>query len=304
MKIAITVALGAASERTIEGLAARAGELEAAGFAGMWMPNAFGFDAITALAIAGRDTARIEIGTAVVPTYPRHPVVMAQQALTAQAALGGRFTLGIGLSHRSMMEDQLGIPFEHPAKHMREYLKVLAPLLAGKPVSFHGDLFSVEAELLSPPVARVPVLVAALGPAMLRVAGELADGTITSWVGPRALETHVVPRIREASAGRAAPRIAVGLPISVTDDPAAAREQIAPGVAHYNELPSYRAMFDVEGVAGPQDLALLGTEAELDVALSRLESCGATDFLAQVVSSGPGSVKRTVAYLAERALKF
>jgi 5,10-methylenetetrahydromethanopterin reductase len=298
----MTVGLGAAGDRTIEGLASRASELEAMGFTGMWMPNAFGFDAITALAIAARGTDRIEIGTAVVPTYPRHPIVMAQQALTAQAALEGRFTLGIGLSHRAMMEGQMGIPFDQPAKHMREYLSVLGPLLRGEPVSFHGDLLHAEAELSSPPVARVPVIVAALGPAMLRVAGELADGTITSWAGPKALETHIVPRIAKAAAeaGRPMPRIAVGLPIGITEDPAAARQSIAPGVAHYNDLPSYRSLLDIDGARGPEDVALVGTEAQLDAALADLASAGATDFLAQVVSTGPGSVKRTVAYLAEK----
>lgn len=305
MRIAMTVGLGAASERTIEGLAARAGELEAAGFAGMWMPNAFGFDAITALALAGRETARIEMGTAVVPTYPRHPVVMAQQALTAAAALRGRFTLGLGLSHRTMMEGQLGIPFARPARHMREYLSILRPLLRGEPVSFHGELLAAEVALALPVVANVPVVVAALGPEMLKVAGELADGTITSWAGPRALETAVVPAIARAAseAGRPAPRILAGLPIGISDDPQRAREALAPGVAHYNELPSYRRLLDIEGAEHPADLALLGTESELDRALAGLESAGVTDFLAQVVSTGPGSVKRTVAYLAERAAR-
>jgi F420-dependent oxidoreductase-like protein len=207
MRIAITAGLGARSESTIDGLAERAQELEARGFAGMWLPNAFGFDAITALATAGRSTTRIEIGTAVVPTFPRHPVVMAQQALTAQDALKGRFTLGIGLSHKVMMEDQLGIPYEKPARHMREYLQVLAPLLHGEPAAFEGEQYRTHAAVAVPGATRVPLLVAALGDAMLGLAGTYADGTITSWVGPKTLAKHIVPRISAAAkAGRAAPR--------------------------------------------------------------------------------------------------
>ena len=301
VRIGITVGIGARAESTIEGLAQRVKEYEDRGFATAWMANAFGFDAITALTVAGHDTGRIELGTAVVPTYPRHPVVMAQQALTAQAAMGGRFTLGIGLSHKVMMTDALGLPYERPARHMREYLAVLAPLLRGDAVSFAGDMYRVEAALTigGPPV---PVLVAAMGPAMLKIAGSMADGTITSWVGPRTLSEHVTPSITKAAseAGRPASRVVVGLPVALCSDVDAARQRMAPQVAVYNTLPAYRAMFEREGASGPADVALLGDEAALDAALSRLEDAGATDFAAQVVSVEPGATSRTVEFLAAR----
>lgn len=300
MKIGITVGLGARAERTISGLVARAGEIEGRGFDSLWMPAAFSFDAITALVAVGRETSRLEIGTAVVPTLPRHPVVMAQQALTAQAALDGRFTLGIGLSHKVMMEDSLGLPLEHPAAHLGEYLAVLAPLLAGKPVAFHGDEYRVEAAVDIEGAAPVPLLVAALGPLVLRLAGRLTDGTITSWVGPRTLDEHIVPTIQQAAAaaGRPAPRVAVGLPIMLTNDAEGARARLGARAAWYSTLPSYAAMFEREGVAGPGDVALIGDEAALDAGLGRLRDAGATDFLAQIMADDTASAARTFEYLA------
>lgn len=302
MKIGVTLGLGARAESTIAGLSARVKQLEEMGFHSVWLPMAFGFDAITALAVAGQDTSRIEIGTAVVPTFPRHPVVMAQQALTAQEALGGRFTLGIGLSHKVMVEDQLGLPYEHTARHMREYLSVLAPLLAGQAVSFQGEQFRVQTSLTLHVEPRVPLLVAALGPAMLKLAGTFADGTVTSWVGPRTFETHIIPAITRAAAaaGRPAPRIAAGLPIALTNDAAGVRERLAGQVAFYDTLPSYRAMFEREGAAGAADLAMVGDERALDAHLARLREAGVTDYIAQLIAPEPEIAKRTIGYLASR----
>jgi F420-dependent oxidoreductase-like protein len=303
MRIGITVGLGSRSEGTIDGVVQRVIDAETRGFDSLWMTNAFGFDAITALGMAGRQTRRIELGTAVVPTYPRHPVVMAQQALTTQSGTGGRFTLGIGLSHESMVSGALGLPFERPARHMREYLEVLLPLLESKPTSVDGELFHVRARVMTGEIPRVPVVVAALGPRMLKLAGELADGTITSWVAVRTLETHIAPRITKAAAdaGRPSPRIVIGLPISLCSDPDGARDRFAPSVTSYGALPSYAAMFDIEGVERPADVALFGDEATLGKALDQLADAGATDFQGQVVSSEPGSATRTLEFLASRA---
>jgi F420-dependent oxidoreductase-like protein len=267
------------------------------------MANAFSWDAMTALAIAGQSTEHIELGTAVVPTYPRHPLVMAQQALTTQASVGGRFTLGIGLSHKVMMTGALGLAYERPARHMREYLSVLGPLLEGHPVSVRGDLYQVEASLTIGSAARVPVIVAAMGPAMLRIAGTFADGTITSWVGPKTLGDHVAPSITAAAtaAGKPPPRVIAGLPIALTNEPDAAREHLATQVAFYNTLPAYKAMLDREGVDNPAAVALFGDEAAVDAALDRLAGAGATDYAAQVVSVEPGATARTLEYLASRA---
>ena len=301
MKFSLTIGLGGRSESTVAGLVSRAQEIEAAGFHGVWMPTAFGFDALTALAVVASHTSRVELGSAVVPTFPRHPVVMAQQALTAQSAAEGRFTLGIGLSHKVMMEDALGIPYEHPARHMREYLSVLAPLLRGEASNFQGETYRVSTPL-TVTAAPVQLLVAAMGPAMLKLAGTFADGTVTSWVGPKTLKSHIVPMIARAAAeaGRPAPRIAVGLPIVLTDDADAARAQLAQQAAWYNSLPSYRAMLDREGVVGPADIALVGDKSVLDAAIEQLEEAGATDFFAQIISARPGTTQATMEYLRGR----
>lgn len=305
MRIAITAGLGARGETTGAGLVQRARELESAGIAGMWLPTAFGLDALSAFSAIAAATGRIELGTAVVPTFPRHPVVMAQQARTVQSFAGGRFTLGIGLSHRVMIEDGLGIPYEKPARHMEEYLSVLTPLLRGEAVSFRGKEYRVDASVTIAGHEPVPVLVAALGPAMLRLAGRLADGTITSWVGANTLAGHIAPRIQRAAqeAGRPSPRIAVGLPIVVTDAAAEARAQISRQAAWYASLPSYAAMFEREGASGPGDVAVAGTAAEVDAQLEQLEAAGATDFLAQLTPVEPGAVERTYEYLVGKAAR-
>jgi 5,10-methylenetetrahydromethanopterin reductase len=264
------------------------------------MANIFGLDAINALALVGRETARIELGTAVVPTYPRHPFAIAQQALTTQAASRGRFALGIGLSHKLVIEDMLGMSYAKPARHMREYLAVLAPLLRGEGVQFKGEQYRVAAALQVPGATRVPLLVAALGPAMLRLTGEHADGTITWMTGPKTLESHILPGLREGAkaANKPEPRVVAGFPIVVTNKPAEAKEKIAKALVIYGQLPSYRAMLDREGAAGPADIALAGDEAYLRRELARLRSLGVSDLSAAVTNVEDGAEERTLAFLA------
>jgi 5,10-methylenetetrahydromethanopterin reductase len=288
------------SDGSLAAATAQAQRAQQAGFASFWLPNIFGIDAITAAALAGREVPRIELGTAVVPTYPRHPVALAQQALTAAAATGGRFTLGIGLSHKIVIEDMFGLDYSKPARHMREYLEVLTPLLRGEPVEHRGSEYRVKAGLNVPGGTPVPLVVAALGPVMLGLAGRLADGTITWMTGPRALADHVVPAIGKAAreAGRPEPRIVAGLPISLCRDAAAARESVAKSFEIYGMLPSYRAMLDREKAAGPGDVALLGDEAALRVQIDRLRGAGVTDFDAAVTSVEEGSEARTIEFLA------
>src|SRR5262245_20798324 len=174
----IGVMSGAGDGFNLEQLIQFAERVERAGFAALWMANIFNYDAITALALIGRATKRIELGTAVVPSYPRHPLAIAQQALTTNAAAGGRFTLGIGLSHKIVIEDMFGLSYAHPARHMSEYLQVLTPLLRGEPVEHKGEEYRVRGQIAAPGGAPVRLLVAALGPALLRLTGRYADGTI------------------------------------------------------------------------------------------------------------------------------
>ncbi len=286
----------------LDDLVGQAQDLEARGFATMWLANIFGIDAITAMAVIGRETQRIELGTAVVPSYPRHPSALAQQALTTQAACSGRFALGIGLSHKLVIEDMFGLSYERPAKHMREYMAVLGPLLRGEPVDFQGEQYRVKLGLDLPGATPVPVLIAALGDQMLRIAGRSSDGSILWMTGPDTIESHIGPKLRAAAseAGRAAPRIVAGLPIVLTNNADAVRERIGKMLAMYGQLPSYRAMLDKEGAAGPEEVAIVGDESALDAAIARLRDIGVTDFDAAIIPAEDGAVERTLDFLASR----
>ena len=302
MKIGVMSGATGNLDETLDVLVSRARDLETRGFDAMWMANIFGLDAITALAVVGRETERIRLGTAVVPTYPRHPSAMAQQALTTQAACSGRFQLGIGLSHKMVIEDMLGLSYERPARHMREYMEVLAPLLRGEPARVEGEQYRVNLGLAVPGSSDVPVLIAALGEKMLEIAGQSADGTLLWMTGPRTIEEHIAPRLRGAAqaAGRPSPRIVAGLPIVLTQDPESVRERIGKALAMYGQLPSYRAMLDREGAAGPGDLALVGDEKTLDEGLQRLRDIGVTDFDAAIIPVEDGADERTIGYLESR----
>jgi F420-dependent oxidoreductase-like protein len=276
------LAIFAGGENDVDGQVRSVVEAEKDGFDGIWFGQIFGPDVLTVLALAGQKTSRIELGTSVVPTYPRHPHMLAQQALTTQAASGGRLSLGIGLSHAPVVQGMWGMSYERPAVHMREYLSVLGPLLKEGRVSFIGEMFKVNASV-SVPVSKPPqLLIAALAPLMLRMAGEMTDGTITWMVGPKTLETHIVPRITKAaeSAGRPKPRVVVGLPVAVTDDVSGARERAARSFQVYGTLPNYVRMLDIEGVSGPAEVAIVGNEKEVAGQIRAIAATGATDFLA------------------------
>ena len=277
-------------------LVAFARDVEARGFDTLWLPNIFGMDGVGACAIAGWETERIELGTAVTPTYPRHPAALAQQAVTTQLACGNRFALGIGLSHQLVIEGMFGLSYDKPARHMSEYLQIIAPLLRGEAVQFEGEQLTAKLALDIPGAADVPLLVAALGPAMLKLAGIYADGTSTWMTGPKTIEEHIVPTISAAAAeaGKAAPRIVCGLPICLTNDVEGAREQIGKSLEIYGMLPSYRAMLDREGVSGPAELSIVGDETTLRAAIARLRDAGVTDFNAAVITAGGGKVETTL----------
>ena len=268
------------------------------GFTSAWLNNILGMDALTALAVAGSQVPGIEVGTAVVPTYPRHPAALAQQARTVAAAVDGRLVLGIGLSHRIVIEDMFGYDFSRPILHMREYLSVLLPLLNGEQASFSGVTVRANIGLTTPSPARVPVVVAALGPQMLRLAGEQTDGTVLWMTGPATIRDYIVPVIREAAedAGQLNPRVVCILPVCVTSDPAGARERADRVFAIYGELPSYRAMLDREGAKGPADVALVGDEDAVGAQVSALADAGVTDFVAGEYTRGPDG-DRTRAFL-------
>lgn len=258
------------------------------GFHGYWCGQIFGGDTLTHLALAGAQTERIELGTAVIPTYLHHPFSLAQQALTIGAAAQGRFVLGIGPSHRPVVEQMWGLSYDKPARHVREYLSVLRPLMEDGRVTFNGDVFKVMGGVDVPDKKPVPVVISALAPVMLRVAGELADGTVTWMTGRKAVETHVAPRINRAAeeAGKPRPRVCVALPVAITNDVATTRERAGQAFSMYGQLENYRRILDVGELEGPADVGIFGTAAEVEQEIKALEGAGATDLLAAIF---PGS---------------
>lgn len=285
------------TRNTIDDVIGVAQQVEAAGLDNVWLANIFSFDAITTLALIGRATERIGLGTAVTPTYPRHPTAIAQQALTTAAATNNRFTLGIGLSHQIVIEGMLGMSYDKPAKHMREYLSVLMPLARGEQADFQGEHYKVAGVNLDIPGAeRMPVVVAALGPTMLKLAAQMADGTNTWMVGPNTMEQHILKSLHDA--GNADPTVVAGLPIVLTTNVDEAKAKIAENLTIYGQLPSYRAMLDREGAAGPADIAIVGDENQLRGAIKRFEDMGVSDFNAAIMDVEDGAYARTLDFLA------
>jgi len=277
-------------------------QAEAHGLDVAWVPHVRNVDSLIAIALAGQSTRRIEFLTGVIPVYSRQPYLMAQQALSAQQATGGRLSLGLGVAHPETTPATWGQAFVKPVQYLREYLLALVPLLRDHEVKYRGELVAVEASLALEPTPEPPVLIAALGPRMLALAGEMTEGTVLWMAGPKAIETHVAPRINAAAteAGRARPRIVAALPICVTDDPRQARSAAAKMFSRYGSLVNYRRILDVEGASGPEDVAVIGDEARVEEQLRGLSAAGATDFLAAPFSlsrQDAESVPRTRALL-------
>jgi F420-dependent oxidoreductase-like protein len=254
-------------------------EAAEAGLASAWVSQGLGWDALTTLTAVGSTAPGIELGTAVVPFPQRHPLVLASQALTVQAASGNRLILGIGAGISQMVQSMYGLPTDRPARRLREYLQVLRPLLRGEPVDHRGETLTAYGAIDLPGAEAPPVLIAALGPAMLRVAGELADGTITWMTGPTTLAEHVVPSIIKAAAGRPAPRVVAGLAVCVTADEDVVRSRFATEFALAGQVAEYRAMLDREGVAGPADVLIVGDEDAVAKNIEQLRDTGITDLM-------------------------
>ena len=290
---------GLTATATIDDVVADVRTAEEQGFHSYWVPQIFGYDALTLLAVVGRETERIELGTSVIPTYPRHPAMLAAQALTTQQACGGRLTLGIGLSHQPVIEHMFGMSFDKPVRHLREYLDVLMPLVSGERVEAHGETISANLALDVPGTRPVPVQVAALGPQMLKLAGARTAGTITWMTGPRTIADHTAPTLRAAAeeAGNPDPFVTSGVPVCVTDDVEGTRARAAQVYAIYGQLPSYRAMLDREGLEGPADLAVIGDEDTVARRIHDFADAGVTDLAASEFASSDDERTRTRALL-------
>ena len=286
-----------------------------AGFATAWIPQLpQDFDAMTAVALMGRETSRIELGTAVVPLQSRHPIALGQQALSVQAVCEGRFRLGVGPSHHWIIDSMLGLPYEQPAKVVEDYLDVFDAMFSGpNPVDVENERFRIH-NPLDVTDLPVPVLLAALGPVMLRIAGERADGTVLWMADERAIAEHVVPRITKAAddAGRHAPRVVAGVAVCLcaSDEVDGAIERANDALGHAEYSPNYQRLLEEGDASDVGDMAAIGTEADIERRLRSYASAGATDFSARILPLGSGreeivaSSRRTREFLASLAPEF
>jgi F420-dependent oxidoreductase-like protein len=302
-------------ESKVARLQADARWAEEAGLDTVWIPQIPDeFDALTAAALVGTETSRIEIGTAVVPVQPRHPIALAQQALSVQAVCQGRLALGLGVSHHWIIDEMLGLRYEHPLQTMRAYLDVLEPALQGPgPVDVENELFRVHNPLDITDIGPTPVLIAALGPRMLELCGERTQGTILWMADERAIGSHVVPALTRAAeaAGRAMPRVVAGIPVCLCLD-----EEIPAAVERTNRLlaeaevsPNYQRLLEHGDAQNVGDILAAGSESSIEKRLRAFADAGVTDVSVRVVPIGKGrdeliaSSRRTRDLLASLAAR-
>lgn len=279
--------------QTYDSLVTRTRAAAEAGLTGVWLGDHLSWDALTTLAALGHAVPGIELGTSVVTTYPHHPLTLAARALTVQALTGGRLALGIGASHQPLVEGWFGYSYDKPARHVREYVDVLAPALRGEAVAYEGQTVKANATVEVLGATTPPLLIAAHGPVMLRIAGERADGVLTAWTGPRTLAEHILPSVTRAAAGRPAPRVVTGIPVAVTSDPEGVRAWVMSRFGMAGQLPSYRSVLDREGVTDVVDVCAIGDESTVEQALRRLLDAGATELSIAPIGSDEDQ-KRTL----------
>ncbi|WP_344593634.1 TIGR03564 family F420-dependent LLM class oxidoreductase [Actinomadura vinacea] len=303
MRIGLT---GGAS--TPDKIIQQAKRAEEDGFTSLWYASIVTGDPLTPMALAGRETSAIELGTAVLQTYPCHPLLQANRAVSVAATMGRPgLTIGIGPSHEPMIRDVYGMSYDHPGRSTEEYIRILTGLLRGEDVDFQGEDWTTRSSgRMAAGDHSVPVLLSALSPRLLRVAGQYADGTIL-WMAPaKAIDGHIAPRIHAAAAaaGRPAPRIVAGLPVAVHDDAARAREAVAATAGTYAGMANYQRIMDIGGARSPAEAALVGDETSVRRQLQSLLDAGATDIWVNIVPVGPdhaASVRRTRDLLRELA---
>ncbi len=287
------------SSRNIDDLKKQVQEANTLGYSTFWTPQIFNLDALTALAVIAESVEGIRLGTSVIPTYPRHPMMLAQQALTVNQVSNGRLDLGIGLSHKPVVEGMWGISFDAPVGHMSDYLQILMALLHDGTISYGGKHLTSRGGI-DVPADAPPVLVAALGPQMLKLVGRVADGTVTWMTGPETIRNHISPVINAAAeeAGRPVPQVIAAVPVCITSDLDIAEEYAKRDFGFYGDLPSYRAMLEREGLANSWDIALSGSFEEVADGLQKYSDSGGTQVVAAVY--GPDETReQTVSELAK-----
>lgn len=265
------------------------GRTESDGLASYWLAQTGGIDALTVFAAHGDTGSSMRVGTAVIPAWVTHPQVLAGQAMTTQAATGGRLVLGLGLAHEPSVTGYWKLKWEKPIRQMLDYLNILQPLLAGEPVKHEGYFWSYEGAMPRFDIEPPKVMLAALGDQMLKIAGSRTDGTILWCVGPKTIKDHIAPKLNDAAeaAGRPQPSIVCSIPVWVTDDVDGARASLSKMLSIYAELPSYRAMLDIEGLHGLGDLSIVGSADEVADRIGEIAASGATDFTAVPMGGNP-----------------
>jgi F420-dependent oxidoreductase-like protein len=278
--------------RRIDEIAADAQAAQDHSISRIWFSQRTGWDSLTLITALAPLVPEIRFGVGVVPIYPRHPLALAAQALSVQAATENRLTLGIGSSHPVIVEGQYGLSMDQPAKYMREYVEALAPLLASEPVDFAGDKLTARGQVAIDGTQAPELLIAALGPRMLQIAGELTDGTITSWAGPEVIADYIRPSLDKAGASK---QLVACVCVAVTSQPDAARQWIKDQYGMAGSLPAYRAILDRGAATGPEDTAVLGDEEAVAREIQRFADAGATEFMIAPVGT-PEDIRRTIEF--------
>lgn len=305
--LCMTIGVALALQNRIDSTVHLAREAREAGLRSAWFGQAFGYDSPSLAAIVGREVPGLHVGTAAIPVFGRHPLLVSSQAQTAQAATGGRYHLGLALGTKHLTEAGFGIPYERPIARLREFLTVLRQLVETGSADFHGELLTATTPLpASVPGAEppVPLLVAAMAPQALRASGELADGILPLLAGPRALAEHIVPAVTAAAeaAGRPAPRIVAFVPGVVTADVEAVRETATGTLAFYEQFPSYQRVIGLSGGTRAVDLAVIGDEETVAAEVRRYREAGATEVVFTATDlGGEADRRRTWKLLGELA---
>ncbi|OKH80068.1 FMN reductase [Mycobacterium sp. ST-F2] len=288
-------------ESPVDDTVAYLNQLREEGFRRAWFAQMpYEPDLLTVLTVGLREVDGIEVGTGVLPIQNQLPMLLAQRALTISQMAGGRLLLGLGMTHQAVTEGMWGIPWDKPVRRLNEYLDGLLPLLNGEKADATGETVTTRGALIIPGAPTPPVYIAALGPKLLQIAGRRSAGTVTWMTGPKTLAGHVSPTLRQAAAdaGRAdAVRVVAAIPVAVTDDVDGARKQAAEQFAIYGHLPSYRAMLDREGYAGPEDIAIIGDELTVRDRLAELEAAGVDEYVGVTFEPSAEGRARTRAVL-------
>ena len=275
---------------------------EEEGFDSFWMAHIMDVDVMSMMCIAAEKTSRIEIATAVTPTYLRHPIAMAQQALTLQTIAKGRFTLGLGVNHKPVVESRFGLKFDKPVRHVREYIEIVKDLFQEGQVNYEGKLFSANTAFTMKERHETQILLAALGPQMLKTAGEMADGSITWMTGPETIKSHTLPQLLDSAKkyGKPKPRLVAAVPVALTSDKGEGFNVASDYFHRYGQLPSYRAMLNREGIESPAEMAIVGNEEEIEKKFREYSEAGTSDLAVQIFPVGPNqkeSINQTRQFL-------